>query len=236
MVCWEKKNTKCVVPFTAMACSMNSHYEICGSGCPATCGNPEAHRNCTLPCVESCQCNRGYLLSGGESVPHSKCGSTNFGEDNLPKENFWIDKQRQEKCVHQPNSKTVVCAQAHCLDGEVCKVLNGVLDCHMDGPGVCIAKGDRRHTSFDGRSFDVYGNCTYLLTSHCPTCGDLEDFCMEVQNQKRDATNVSFRHVKIVVSSYSIEVSNDWSNRVMVGSFICPSTSRQTNVFFHLQC
>ncbi|XP_070690944.1 IgGFc-binding protein [Pempheris klunzingeri] len=202
-----------------MACPLNSHYEICGSGCPATCGNPEAHRNCTLPCVESCQCNRGHLLSGGQCVPHSKCGCRHQSSYYLPKENFWI-KRCQEKCVCQPNSKTVMCAQAHCQNGEVCKVLNGVLGCHMEGPGLCIAKGDPHYTTFDGRKFDVYGNCTYLLTSYCPAWGNIEDFSVEVQNQIRDATNVSFRRVKMVVSGYSIEVSPDWSNRVKVNGLL----------------
>lgn len=215
-----KKNLlEYVVPFAAMACPLNSHYEICGSACSATCANPEAHHNCTLPCVESCQCNRGYLLSGGECVPHSKCGCLHQGSYYLPKENLWVDEQCQEKCVCQPKSKKIMCAQSHCRNGEVCKVLNGVLGCHMDGSGVCIARGDPHYTTFDGRNFDVYGNCSYLLTSHCPTWGDMEDFTVEVQNQMKDATNVSIRHVKMVVSGYSIEMSNDWRNKVEVRLF-----------------
>lgn len=78
-------------------------------------------------------------------------------------------------------------------------------------------------TTFDGRNFDVYGNCSYILTSHCPSWGSLEDFSVEVQNQIKDATNVSFRNVKMAVSGYSIEMSNDWNNKVMVGLFNCDS-------------
>ncbi|KAM6995326.1 IgGFc-binding protein [Tautogolabrus adspersus] len=204
----------------SMACPLNSHYEICGSACPATCADPDTHRNCTLACVESCQCNRGFLLSGGKCVPHSKCGCLHQGSYYLPKEKFWADEQCQEKCVCQPNSKTVMCAQSQCRDGTMCKVLNGVLDCHVDGPGLCIAKGDPHYTTFDGRNFNVYGNCTYLLTSHCPSWGELEDFRVEVQNQIRDTSNDTFRRVKMVVSGYSIEMSNDWTNRVMVNGLL----------------
>ncbi|GLD74206.1 IgGFc-binding protein-like isoform X1, partial [Lates japonicus] len=223
--------TKC-----SMACPLNSHYEICGSACPATCANPEAHRNCTLPCVESCQCNRGYLLSGGECVPHSKCGCLHQGSYYLPKENLWVDEQCQEKCVCQPNSKKIMCAQSHCRNGEVCKVLNGVLGCHTDGSGVCIARGDPHYTTFDGRNFDVYGNCSYLLTSHCPTWGDMEDFTVEVQNQKKDATNISIRHVKMVVSGYSIEMSNDRRNKVEVNGLLLhlPSVLSQGKVKLYM--
>uniref|UniRef100_A0A3P8TA41 VWFD domain-containing protein n=1 Tax=Amphiprion percula TaxID=161767 RepID=A0A3P8TA41_AMPPE len=133
-----------------------------------------------LPCVESCQCNRGYLLSGGSCVPQSECGCLHQGSYCLPKENFWTGEQCQEKCVCQPNSKKVMCTQSHCREGGVCKALNGVLGCHLDSPGVCIAKGYPHYTTFDGRNFDVNGNCTYLLTSHCPSWGGLEDFNVEI--------------------------------------------------------
>lgn len=199
-----------------MTCPMNSHYELCGSACPAACGSPEACHNCSKPCVESCQCNRGYLLSGGKCVPHSECGCLHQGSYFLPKEIFWNDKQCQEKCVCQPNSKTVMCAQSHCQDGEMCRILNGVWGCHTNSPGVCIAKGDPHYTTFDGRTYDVYGNCTYLLTSYCPSWGNLDDFSVEVQNQMRDG-NSSFRLVKMVVSGYSIQLSSEWNSRAMVG-------------------
>lgn len=55
------------------------------------------------------------------------------------------------------------------------------------------------------------------LTSCCTTWGGLEDFSAEVQNQREDATNASFCPDEMMVSSYSIEMSNDWSDRVMVG-------------------
>ncbi|XP_074538742.1 IgGFc-binding protein [Halichoeres trimaculatus] len=203
-----------------ISCPLNSHFETCGSACPATCGDPDPQRNCSLPCVESCQCNRGFLLSGGKCVPQSKCGCLHQGSYYHPKEKFWLDERCQESCVCQPHSKMVKCAGSQCRDGTKCRVLDGVLDCHMDGPGVCIAKGDPHYTTFDGLNFDIYDNCTYLLTSHCPSWGDLEDFRVEVQNQIRETSNASFRHVKMVVSGYSIEVSNDWSNRIMVNGLL----------------
>ncbi|XP_071062157.1 IgGFc-binding protein [Pseudochaenichthys georgianus] len=207
-----------------IVCPLNSHFEICGSACPATCGNPEAHSNCTLPCVESCQCNRGYLLSGGKCVPHGKCGCLHQGSYYYPKENFWMGKHCQERCVCQSSAMSamrVVCSPSQCQDGEVCKVVNGVMGCHAEGPGLCIAKVDPHYTTFDGRNFDVYGNCTYLLTSLCPTWGDMEAFSVEIQNQIKDATNiVSFPHLKMVVSGYSIKMSNDPSNRVEVNGLL----------------
>ncbi|TNN62994.1 Nephrin [Liparis tanakae] len=126
-------NTSVDAMQTAMV-YINSHYEICS--------NPEANRNCTLPCVESCQCNRGYLLIGGECVPHGPCGCLYQESYYHPKENFWTDKHCQETRVCQPGSKRVVCAQSRCQDGNVCKVRNGVLGCYEEGHiGEILAAG-----------------------------------------------------------------------------------------------
>lgn len=209
---------------------MNSHYEICGSACPATCSNPEAQLSCSLFCVESCQCNMGYLLSGGQCVTYRKCGCTHQGLYLLPKEDFWMGQQCQEHCVCHPASRTVTCAQSQCQTGEVCKVLDGVLGCHLDGFGVCTAQGDPHYTTFDGHSFDFQGTCSYLFTAHCPSWGDLSDFTVEVQNQMREHTSTSFsRLVKVLVHGYTIKMSRDWSNVVVVSLCVYYCSSGQVN-------
>ncbi|KAM4600962.1 IgGFc-binding protein-like [Polymixia lowei] len=206
---------------SAMVCPTNSHYESCGSACPATCGNPEAQYGCSLPCVESCQCNVGYMLSGGKCVPYSQCGCTHQDAYYLPEENVWVGQQCQKRCVCQATSRKVTCAQSRCQAGEVCKVINGVLGCHVDGSGVCIAKGDHHYTTFDGRNFDFHGNCTYLLAGHCPSWGDLDDFRVEVRNQMKENTSVTFsRLIKMFVHGYSIEMSRDWSHMVVVNGLL----------------
>ncbi|XP_019630656.1 PREDICTED: zonadhesin-like [Branchiostoma belcheri] len=69
-----------VSPFTwrtsdlcPMDCPANSTYSSCTSACPSTCVNPSASDNCTLPCVEGCECNPGYVLSGLDCVPIEDC-------------------------------------------------------------------------------------------------------------------------------------------------------------------
>ncbi|KAM9782502.1 IgGFc-binding protein [Neosynchiropus ocellatus] len=200
-------------------CPQNSHYEHCGTGCPATCADPEASLNCSLPCVESCQCNRGYLLSDGQCVEPTSCGCVHEGFYFPPKKSFWVGEQCREKCVCQPHSRKVMCAGAQCAQGEVCKVLDGERACYRHGPGFCVAKGDPHYTTFDGRRFDVHGNCTYLFASYCPTWGALEDFSVEVQNQM-DASNVSFRRVKMTAVGYSVELSYKWRDKVKVNGLL----------------
>ncbi|KAM8825944.1 IgGFc-binding protein [Synchiropus picturatus] len=201
-------------------CPQNSHYEHCGTSCPATCADPEASLNCSLPCVESCQCNSGYLLSDGKCVEQTSCGCIHEGFYFPPKKSFWIGEQCEEKCVCQPHSRKVMCAGAQCSQGEVCKVLDGERTCHRHGPGFCVAKGDPHYTTFDGHRFDVHGNCSYLFTSYCPSWGALGDFSVEVQNQMKDANNVSFRRVKMTAVGYSIELSYKWRDKIKVNGLL----------------
>uniref|UniRef100_A0AAZ1WZ66 VWFD domain-containing protein n=1 Tax=Oreochromis aureus TaxID=47969 RepID=A0AAZ1WZ66_OREAU len=60
--------------FCEIPCPANSHFESEGTGCPATCINPNSTHNCPLPAQESCICDSGYILSGGVCVPHDECG------------------------------------------------------------------------------------------------------------------------------------------------------------------
>ncbi|XP_077431734.1 IgGFc-binding protein-like [Vanacampus margaritifer] len=220
-----------------LTCPINSHYELCGSTCQATCGNPDLHHNCSHPCLELCQCNRGYLLSNGECVLPTMCGCVQNGSYYPPSKSFWLDEQCQEKCICQPHSKTVLCTRSRCQAGEVCKVLNGVLGCHTNESSLCVAKGDPHVTTFDGRKLEVHGNCSYLLTSHCPTWGDLQDFSVEVQNHVEKGANVSFRHVKVSVAGYSTEMSYEWRSKVMVNGQLLnlPSVLSQGKIMLYLK-
>ncbi|XP_058866573.1 IgGFc-binding protein-like [Acipenser ruthenus] len=49
-----------------MSCPENSMYVSCGSACPATFSDQDVSSKCRLPCVETCQCNAGFLRSGVE--------------------------------------------------------------------------------------------------------------------------------------------------------------------------
>lgn len=57
----------------ALACGPNSHFNACSSDCPATCSRLDAPEGCGS-CEESCECNEGFLLSGGTCVTSDDCG------------------------------------------------------------------------------------------------------------------------------------------------------------------
>ncbi|CAJ0968218.1 unnamed protein product [Ranitomeya imitator] len=59
--------------FCPPKCPPNSHFQHCGTACPATYVNPWAPYTCSLPCTESCICDEGYVLYGNKCVPEDKC-------------------------------------------------------------------------------------------------------------------------------------------------------------------
>ncbi|KYO24640.1 hypothetical protein Y1Q_0021924 [Alligator mississippiensis] len=62
----------------------NSQYQLCGTACPATCVNEDDPSSCPFPCMETCQCKAGYVLSQGRCVPTSGCGCMFEGRPYAP--------------------------------------------------------------------------------------------------------------------------------------------------------
>lgn len=62
LVFWAKQFS--TLPSPALPCPAGSHYEACGSACPASCADLESEAKCKDHCVEGCQCDKGLVLSG----------------------------------------------------------------------------------------------------------------------------------------------------------------------------
>ncbi|XP_033646303.1 IgGFc-binding protein-like isoform X2 [Asterias rubens] len=101
-------------------CPGNSTYNFCMSPCVPTCdttmGGPQ--EECTrTDCVEGCQCNEGFVLSGTKCVPREDCGCRDIEHDGayyLNGEEF-VREDCHEKC--------------ECVAGQInCEPL----DCHCD--------------------------------------------------------------------------------------------------------
>ncbi|CAK8674590.1 unnamed protein product [Clavelina lepadiformis] len=175
---------------TEITCPPNSAYSNCMSRCPATC----AESTCTdRTCVEGCECNEGYVLSGDECVLKSECGCTRGARYYKSRESYY-DKDCSRKCTCE--SGTINCEEFSCGEGEECgRDARGIRSCIPAGFGTCIAWGDPHYMTFDGSGwFDFMGICEYYMArTHRIPDADPSWFSIKASNEHRGSnTRVSY--------------------------------------------
>nr|XP_054596325.1 IgGFc-binding protein [Nothobranchius furzeri] len=198
-------------------CPADSHYELCGSACPATCSDPNAPSKCKRPCMETCTCNKGFVLSGDKCVPEAQCGCTYEGRYIPSGEAFWADQNCKQWCKCSPGSRRVECQNKGCGAGQQCKVVNGIRKCQATSNSTCQATGDPHYVTFDKQKFDFQGTCVYQLAALCSTDPELVPFEVRVQNDHRGSKVVSYtKLVEIKVYSTSIVITKTYKGMIMV--------------------
>uniref|UniRef100_A0AAY5EXB9 Uncharacterized protein n=1 Tax=Electrophorus electricus TaxID=8005 RepID=A0AAY5EXB9_ELEEL len=160
-------------------CGAHGHLSICSGNCPAVCSGADAPEDCGN-CEERCECDEGYLLSGGRCVPAEDCGCWADGQHYEKGQTFMeADCGAQCICVGHSN---IQCSETSCLDGEVCGVKDGVVGCFPSSPVTCSTYGDPHYITFDGKAYSFRGTCNYTMVTTCG--GGKVPFTLTARNER----------------------------------------------------
>eukprot|EP00062_Callorhinchus_milii_P025595 gi/632986747/ref/XP_007910409.1/ PREDICTED: IgGFc-binding protein-like [Callorhinchus milii] len=207
-VTWRNKT------FCPLTCGLNSHYEPCGTACPASCTDLSAPNDCNKPCVEDCVCDNGFVLSGDKCVPFSQCGCVDTDKNyHLLGENWITDSNCTERCTcSSPNN--ITCEQWNCGPLETCEVKDGVLGCQILGTVSCHVAGDPHYFTFDSAMHTFMGTCTYTLAEVCvPTM--VTPFTVNAKNEERGQPGVSYIS-SVNIDVYNVRITLQKSRRILV--------------------
>ncbi|KAK0680827.1 FCGBP protein, partial [Pygoscelis papua] len=205
--------------FCPLACPANSHYEPCAAACPATCVDPTAPYSCSLPCVEGCVCDSGYLLYNDRCVPSQQCGCWHNGQHYPVGSEFWTDNTCSSKCTCPTRGSKVQCSSASCPTGQYCGVQDGKPECLKQSYGICHIHGDPHYNTFDKVMHNFMGNCTYTLAKVCSNTTSLPYFNVEAKNEHRGSTRVSYvREVLVEVYGERIAIVKKKKSQVLVNN------------------
>nr|XP_046234028.1 IgGFc-binding protein [Scatophagus argus] len=147
--------------FCEIPCPPNSHFESQGTGCPATCVNPNSTQNCPLPTQESCICDSGYILSAGVCVPLADCGCSFEGRYYRSGETVILDEDCGRRCSCRYGSMT--CHSHGCGPLESCSVEEGERGCRPNSYATCWIRGPGSYHTFDGLTYQYPGACRLTL-------------------------------------------------------------------------
>ncbi|XP_055358421.1 zonadhesin, like [Betta splendens] len=205
--------------FCPLKCPPGSHYTPCGPACPQpSCQDPAGPGgSCNHPCVEGCICNPGLVLSGDKCVPLSECGCTDGDGNYRPLGDTWFKEMNcSERCQCHGNHN-ITCEAWQCSPAQECKVVDGVLDCHSTGKGVCHVAGDPHYYTFDGEMHTFMGTCTYTLVEVC-NATKVTPFKIVAKNEERGQPEASYVRSVRVYLPHDTVVELQKSHRVLVNN------------------
>ncbi|XP_037329243.2 IgGFc-binding protein-like [Pungitius pungitius] len=207
-----RESTECPTPI----CPENSHYEFCGSGCPATCANQNTPTKCNATCVETCVCDDGFILSGTKCVPTAQCGCMYEGHYVEAGGSFWGG----EDCTNRYTCSAgggLSSSKTSCPAGQQCQVVEGIRGCYAVNYATCMVSGDPHFVTFDGDRYNFQGTCAYQMAAVLSNQTTLEHFSVVLQNQGQNKEIGSVvQLVEVKVDEYTIVISKDIPGAVMV--------------------
>nr|XP_056702382.1 IgGFc-binding protein-like [Euleptes europaea] len=199
-------------------CPANSHYEVCASNCPVTCRSLFDQTVCNAMCHEGCECDTGFVLSSDRCVPISQCGCIHQGFYYSVGESIYPNGFCKEQCLCHTGG-IMQCQPSSCGPHGECRVVEGVQTCHslMAKTGTCHVFGDPHFLTFDGLTYDVQSNCTYVLTRSCTHKHSTPSFAVNVENERRSRGKVSVtKSVSVTVYQHTFTITREKRGFIMV--------------------
>ncbi|XP_051800201.1 zonadhesin, like [Acanthochromis polyacanthus] len=203
--------------FCPLKCPPGSHYTPCGPACEQpSCQDPAGPGgSCNHPCVEGCICDPGLVLSGDKCVSINECGCTDEDGKYRPAGDTWFSETDcSERCKCNGNGN-ITCEPWQCSPAQECKVVEGVLDCHSTGKGVCHVAGDPHYYTFDGVMHTFMGTCTYTLVEVCNTTS-VTPFKIVAKNEERGQPEASYVRSVTVYLPHDTVVELQKGRRVLL--------------------
>ncbi|KAM5260569.1 LOW QUALITY PROTEIN: zonadhesin [Hipposideros larvatus] len=192
--------------FCPLACPPNSKYTICAKLCPDTCHSRFSGMSCQDRCVEGCECNPSFVLSGLQCVPLSQCGCLDLTGSYFMVGQQWFKPGCRQLCICEGNNK-IRCVLWRCQAQEVCGWQDGIYGCHAQGSATCTVSGDPHYLTFDGALHHFMGTCSYTLTQPCRSRSFENYFVVSATNEFQGG-NLEVSYVKAVhVQVFNLKIS-----------------------------
>ncbi|XP_075047174.1 IgGFc-binding protein-like [Mixophyes fleayi] len=229
--------------FCPYTCSEeHSHYEFCADVCSTSCSSLYDIARCPTTCSEGCQCDSGYFFQNAQCVTPDFCNRCSLNATFYTTNETVISEDCSQVCTCNSHY-TMDCQPYSCTPDEICRVLDGKVQCvnkdpckpitcrnkehceNIDGSPVCVpdftssctAWGDPHFTTFDGYNFDFHGTCTYILAAYIGSDTTLEYFRIEEKNDNRGSpTSSSVRLVNVFVYNFNVSILKDEVGQVRV--------------------
>uniref|UniRef100_A0A8C4T5C3 IgGFc-binding protein-like n=1 Tax=Erpetoichthys calabaricus TaxID=27687 RepID=A0A8C4T5C3_ERPCA len=198
-------------------CKANSHYEVCASGCPLTCYGLTTPPSCEGDlCKEGCACDDGFVLSGGDCVPLTNCGCVYNEQYYKVNEVFFPQGLCFQRCVCNIGGNVNCDEGFDCGPREKCEIQDGVQGCHPTGTATCWISGNSRFRSYDGRSFNLQGDCSYRITEVSQANSKLTKFSI-VMHREASGSTTAIKAIELQVYDYTLTLLSKVRWQILLG-------------------
>ncbi|XP_051780732.1 zonadhesin, like [Erpetoichthys calabaricus] len=199
--------------FCPLPCPPNSHYSLCASLCPQSCGTTSPL--CSSGCIEGCECDPGFILSDSQCVHLSHCGCMDENGSYHSANESWYLPGCMKRCTCL-GQNIIHCESTSCTAMEKCELLDGMYGCYTSDRQTCSASGDPHYTTYDRATHHFQGSCSYILSQPCQASSFIPYFSVETENERR-GNNQHVSYVRAVrVNVYGQQVILGKGREIMV--------------------